>query len=410
MFKEAENLPTLKKEVKYTSASKRYMEVCKKAYESNTFVLLYFTNRKLFIKRFLEKPFMEKIQKSFTFLHLCRSEKAGNWFASTFQFKNTPFYSICDPSNGDFVRIHYGDVSSEELLDAAAHFKEMGLNYKSPICIFPEKLEENYKKKRRTTLTSGTKIRITFRATSDLPEKSMFINRTAPFSCAFEIYCSKMNIDINKYYFMYHGVQLPPDMTALQFKMKANDVIYVHLFEDKNSTELISITIIGIDNEETQVTVQKCRNVGSLLRTYCETHSIDISNYNFTIKGEIVDDSITFGEHNIQNNDKIIIEKKPSIHPMIMNHDLLYQFAMKPPEFQQIQSTPTVSIVPETYDMQHNPGVFFYQVSRTQPGISNPQFNQFQGSAYMVQTKPFQYNQKTIDNNHSTGNMWDNFE
>lgn len=117
-------LPQPKKPVKYTPASLRIMQTCDKAFQEHRFVLLYFTNRKLFIQMFTEPNFKNIIKSQFTFLQLSRADKAGNWLTTTYHFQSSPYYAIIDPSTGNFIKIHYGDMSLEELSDWLSKFSE----------------------------------------------------------------------------------------------------------------------------------------------------------------------------------------------------------------------------------------------------------------------------------------------
>ena len=115
MSAEADSLPAFKKPLKFTPVSTRIMESCMKAYDAQKFLLLYFSNRKTFVKQFADPKFLDVISPKFEFLHLSRADKSGNWLTTTYQFKSSPFYSIIDPSNGAFVKIHYGDMTIPEV-------------------------------------------------------------------------------------------------------------------------------------------------------------------------------------------------------------------------------------------------------------------------------------------------------
>ncbi|KAH0788430.1 ubiquitin-like modifier [Histomonas meleagridis] len=418
MSTEDNALPTLKKTLKFTPVSIRIMEMCEKAYDSQKFLLLYFTNRKCYVRQFLDPKFPEMVNPRFEFFHLSRADKSGNWLTTTYRFKSSPFYAILDPSNGSFLKIHYGDLNLQQLETFLNSFISTNPKYELSYCQFPTTIEEIKENKRRAAYSYGTKIKVTFQSTK-LPQINLFVNKSAPLRCAFESFCKKQNVDVRLYYFMYHGVQLPPEMTALQFHIKNNDIIYVHLFEDKNSTEPLSVTVIGIDGETTTLNVQKGRVVGSVLRMYCENHSLNPSSVRFTHKNDIVDESLTFGEHNISNGDQIIVQQKPVIPtvppPASSTQNEYYYHYMKQNDMQQQQmpqGPPTVSLVPDIFEMQlqaqHNPNVMFMYnqpIPRNHP-MPPPPFNQI-NSSYGMPTKQYPY-QKQMDTQPQ--NLWESFE
>jgi hypothetical protein len=71
-------LPQPKKPTKFTLAALRIMRMCEKAFASNNFLLMYFSNRKMFTQEFNDLAFREALKNKFQFLQLNRADRAGN--------------------------------------------------------------------------------------------------------------------------------------------------------------------------------------------------------------------------------------------------------------------------------------------------------------------------------------------
>lgn len=300
------NLPVPKKPVKYTHASQRVMTVCERAFENGTFALLYFTNRKIYIPMFSDPKFRQFIKNKFKFMQLSRADKSGNWLTSTYHFDSSPYYAIIDPSNGEFVTVHYGEMNLDDLISWLSKFNR---KFRNPTSVFTGLSDKVSEQKRKAAFTYGTKLRIAF-VCSRFDDRVMYISKTAPLEMAFEKYCEEQNIDMNEYYFMYYGVQLPPNMTASQFQLKNGSMIHVHHIEDRTSKEQISITVIGTDNNSTVYQVEKGRKIGQFLRNYCDTNKLQMKDLRFTYKNDVVNDDLTFAEHSMKDGDQILVHVK----------------------------------------------------------------------------------------------------
>ena len=244
---EAHPLPTTKKAVKYTPASLRIMQSCEKAFASNNFLLLYFSNKKTFTQQFNEFSFKDLLRNKFQFLQLSRIDKAGNWLTTTFHFKKSPYFALIDPSNGQFVQVHYGEMTTPELKVWLQQFLAKGPKFANSQCIFTGLIRETQISKKKTSYSYGTKLRVNFVYRAD--DKTIYVNKVAPLQLAFEKYCAEKGIKQEGYYFMFHGVEMPGNMTASQFGLKNGSVIHVHPLEDKTSTEPLSITVVSVNGE-----------------------------------------------------------------------------------------------------------------------------------------------------------------
>ena len=304
-------LPQPKKPVKFTPASLRIMQTCDKAFHEHRFVLLYFTNRKMFNQMFTEPNFKHLVKTHFVFLQLSRADKAGNWLTTTFHFQSSPYYAILDPSNGEFLTIYYGDMSLEQF---GAWLAKFSAKFANSTSIFTKLIEELQEQKKKNQYAYGTKLRITF-VCSRLDEKVLYVSKSAPLQMAFEKYCNEQKVDINQYYFMFKGLQIPGEMTASQFSMRNGSIINVHHLEDKTSNEQISITVVGIDSNSSVYNVSKGKRIGQFLANYCEVNHLQQSNVRFTYKNDIVNDDLTFAEHNMKNGDQIYVHMKTFTNP-----------------------------------------------------------------------------------------------
>ncbi|OHT15576.1 hypothetical protein TRFO_02935 [Tritrichomonas foetus] len=294
-------LPKPKKPVKYTPASLRIMQTCDKAFHEHHFVLLYFTNRKQFNQMFTEPNFKHLVKSHFTFLQLSRADKSGNWLTTTYHFESSPYYAILDPSTGNFLTIYYGDMTLEEL---SAWLSKFSSKFANSTSIFSSLIDELQEAKRKSAFAYGTKLRVTF-VCSKFEDRVLYVNKLAPFQIAFEKYCSEQNIEMDQYYFLFKGVQLPPEMTASQFGLRNGSVINVHHLEDRTSTEQISITVLGVDNNSSVYHVHKGKKISQFLRSYCEANQLQMENIRFTYKSDLVTDDLTFAEHKMKDGDQI---------------------------------------------------------------------------------------------------------
>ena len=332
-------LPKPKKPVKYTGAALRIMQTCDKAFHEHRFVLLYFTNRKQFNQMFSMQSFKQLIKNHFTFLQLSRADKAGNWLTTTYHFQSSPYYAIIDPSTGDFLTIHYKDMSLDEL---GAWLAKFSSKFSSATSVFPSLIEKLQEQKRKSAFAYGTKLRITF-ACSRFEDKVLYVNKAAPFQIAFEKYCAEMNIDMDQYYFLFHALQVPPEMTPSQLSLKNGSVITVHPLEDRTSTEQISISVVGLDSNSSVFHIAKGKRIGQFLKHYAEVNQLQLANTRFTLRNEIVNEDLTFAEHGIKDGDQIFVNLKTFMQPNDYYNN--YYRMMKPNEIPPM-------IPSEGYDMQ----------------------------------------------------------
>lgn len=332
-----QQLPQPKKPVKYTPASYRIMQVCDKAFNEHRFVLLYFTNRKLFNPMFNDPNFKNVIKANYVFVQLSRADKAGNWLTTTYHCQSSPYYAIIDPSTGNFITIHYGDMTIEELGKWLSTFSG---KFNSPTCIFKALLEEHQEFKRKTAFSYGTKLRITF-VCSNFEDKILYINKSAPLEFAFEKYCQEQSINRDYYYFLFRGIELPPDMTATHFGLRNGSVIHVHPLDDRTSKEKISIKVVGLDNNSSVFNVEKGKKIKQFLQNYCETNQIDPQTVRFTFHNDVINDDLTFAEHNMKNDDQIYAHLKTFSQPP----EILYRM-YKPNEM------PSMIPSNDAYDVQ----------------------------------------------------------
>ena len=408
MSAEDHPLPTTKKPVKFTPASFRIMQSCEKAFASNNFLLLYFTNKSTSTQQFNEPAFKELLRNKFQFLQLSRKDKAGNWLTTVFHFKKSPYFALIDPSNGQFVKVHYGGMSTPELKLWLQQFLSKGPKFACSKSIFPELIRETQISKKKTSYSYGAKLRVNFMYRAD--EKTIYVNKVAPLQLAFEKYCAEKGIKQEGYYFMFHGVEMPGNMTASQFGLKNGSVIRVHPLEDKTSTEPLSITVVSVNGETGNFNVQRGRKVGAFLRTYCEMMSMNPNQLRFTVNNEPVNEDLTFAEHNMKNDDQICAHVKqfppaPSDYVMIMGpNEMPGMPGMGIPGMPQMPAPP-----PEQYDVPlANPGMMYvYNQQRAPPAPFNPTYNPtpfpiMQPKTIHPYQKPHEQNQTPL--------LWESFD
>ena len=331
-------LPVPKKPVRFTGAALRIMQSCEKAYAANNFLLLYFTNKKTFTPQFSEFSFKELLRNKFQFLQLSRVDKAGNWITTSFHFKKSPYYVLIDPSNGQFVDIHYGDMTIPELKIWLQQFLAKDPKFAQATSIFPALIEETHITKKKTSYSYGPKLRVNF-SCSEFDEKIIYVNKVAPLEHAFEKYCLDRKIDIRNYYFMFRGVEMPFDMTASHFGLKNGSVIHVHPLEDKVSVENITISVLGVGGEPSQHTVQKGRKINQFLRNYCERNNLNFAQCRFTHNNEMVNEDLTFAEHRIKNGDQICTHMKQYLPPP---NEFMYHMMVQGSEVPSVPAVPSV--------------------------------------------------------------------
>lgn len=401
-------LPTTKKPVKYTPASLRIMQSCEKAFASNNYLLLYFSNKKTFTQQFNELAFKELLRNKFQFLQLSRIDKAGNWLTTVFHFKKSPYFALIDPSDGKFVKVHYGEMTTPELKVWLQQFLAKGPKFAHPQSIFPDLIHETQVSKKKTSYSYGTKLRVTF-VSQKFDEKTIYVNKIAPLQIAFEKYCTEKGIKQDGYYFMFRGVEMPGNMTASQFGLKNGSAINVHPLEDKTSTEPLSIVVVGVSGEANNFNVQKGKKVGAFLKTYCEMMSMNPAQVRFTFNSEPVDEDLTFAEHNIRNDDKICAQVR-QYPPQPSEYVLL----MQPGEIPGIPGMGIPGIPPqmqapppEQYDVPlPNSGMMYmYNQQRAQPAPFNAAFS----PAFPMPPKTMHPYQKPHDQNPAPS-LWEPFD
>lgn len=372
---DAHPLPTPKKTVKYTPASLRIMQSCEKAFASNNYLLLYFSNKKTFTQQFNEFSFKDLLRNKFQFLQLSRIDKAGNWLTTTFHFKKSPYFALIDPSNGQFVQVHYGELTTPELKVWLQQFLAKGPKFASSQCIFTGLIRETQISKKKTSYSYGTKLRVNF-SSEQFETKTIYVNKVAPLQLAFEKYCTEKGIKQEGYYFLFRGVEMPGDMTASQFGLKNGSVVYVHPLEDKTSTEPLTITVIGVNGDPGTFNVQKGKKLGAFLKSYCEMTSMNPAQLQFTCNNnEHVNEDLTFAEHNLKNGDQIFAHMRP--FPQVPSD---YVYLANPGEMMGIpvMGMPGMHPMhppPEQFDASlANPNMM-YVFNQQRPAMFNPTYN-----------------------------------
>jgi hypothetical protein len=350
-------LPELKKPVKFLQASLRLMQACEKAFALNHFLLLYFTNSKVFTTQFSQPDFLDALCNKFQFLQLSRADRAGNWLTTTFLVKSSPYFAILDPSNGQFLEIRYGKVETPAVRIWLQSFLARGPAFALPDSIFTELIQDTHTFKKRTAFAYGTKIRINFIA-QGAEDKVVYVNKAAPLELAFDKYCTERGIDIQLHYFLYRGVELPPTMNAAQMGIRNGSIVHVHPLDDKASTEPLALTVIGLDGSSSLFNVTRGRRLGTFLKSYCEVNGLSPDIVSFSFNSEPVHDDLTFAEHNIKNGDQLFAhhrQRQPSefVYPML--------------------GAPDVTRIPEQFELAGAGGntnmMYFYNQAQRPPPI-----------------------------------------
>jgi hypothetical protein len=297
------------------------MQACEKAFASNNFLLMYFTNSKVFTSQFTHPDFLDGLRNKFQFLQLSRADRAGNWLTTTFHVKCSPYFAILDPSNGQYLEMRYGDVDTPTLRAWLQSFIARGPKFALPESIFTELIQETRTFKKRTAFAYGTKIRISFVA-QGADDKVVYVNKSAPLEIAFDKYCIERGIDAQTHYFLYRGVELPPTMSPAQMGIRNGSIVHVHPLEDKVSTEALAVTVVGADGSSSLFNVTRGRRLGAFLKSYCEMNGLNPAQLRFFFNSESVHDDLTFAEHNIKNGDQLFAHHRqgqPSefVYPML---------------------------------------------------------------------------------------------
>jgi hypothetical protein len=409
-------LPNLKKPVKFTPASLRIMQACEKAFASNNFLLLYFSNSKNFTVQFTQPDFLDVLRNKFQFLQLSRSDKAGNWLTTTFHVKSSPYFAIIDPSNGEYVRITYGDMTTPAIREWLAQFLARSPKFALSHSIFPDLIEDTQRFKKTASFSYGTKVRVNF-SSQLLGEKIIYVNKVAPLDIAFAKYCEEKSIDLANYYFLFKGVELPPSMTASQFGLRNGSTVYVHPLDDKTSPEPLSVSVVSVDGTSTVFQVTRGRKLGTFLKSYAEISGVNPQQLRLTFNNEVVNEELTFAEHNIKNGDHLYAHAKPYPPPAEFMYHMMNppeMNAMAPMQMQMplpMQMPMQMPMAPEQYEMPMgvNPNMMFLyqQNQRTQlppPQAFNPSFN---APFPMPQPKTVHY-QKPHESNQPS--IWEQFD
>jgi hypothetical protein len=304
-------LPEPKRPVKFTPAALRIMQMSAKAFASNSFLLLYFSNRKTFNQMFSEAGFREALRNRFQFLQLSRADKAGNWLTTTFHVKCSPYYAVIDPSNGQFLTIAYGDMTIPDLRNWLRRFLATSPAFALPQTIFSELIDETAKIKLKASFSYAAKIRVHFVGQA-MDEKIVYVNRAAPLELAFEKFCCEKGIDMSAHYFLFKGLELPGNMSASQFGLRNGSVVNVHPLEDKTSTEPLAVTVVNVDGSSAVFNVVRGKKLGVFLKSYCEMTQLGAARVRFTFNNEVVNEDLTFAEHDMKNGDRLYAHFKPA--------------------------------------------------------------------------------------------------
>jgi small ubiquitin-related modifier len=391
-------LPELKKPVKFTPASLRIMQACEKAFAANNFLLLYFTNSKMFTPQFSQPEFTDALRNRFQFLQLSRADRAGNWLTTTFHVKCSPYFAIIDPSNGQYLEMRYGDVSTPTLQMWLQSFLARGPRFALPESIFPELIKETHSFQKRASFSYGTKIRINFVAEGS-DDRVVYVNKVAPLEIAFEKYCSERGLDVDAYYFLYRGIELPPTVSAAQMGIRNGGIIHMHSLEDKVSTEPLSVTVVGLDGGSSLFNVTRGRQLGAFLKSYCEMNGLNPGLLRFTFNGEPVHDDLTFAEHNMKNGDQLFAH-----HRQHQPNEFVYPML----------GAGEVPRMAEQFELPMgggpNPNMMFYynQPPRPAPLPPQPFPSAYPGPYPMPPAKNVHY-QKQHDPN-TTQSIWESFD
>jgi hypothetical protein len=269
--------------------------------------------------------------------------------------------------------------------------------------IFPALIGDAADVRKKASYSYGTKVRVTF-SSQCFEDKTIYVNKVAPLELAFDKYCSEKKIDPGCYYFLFRGVELPRTMTASQFGLRNGSVVHVHPNEDKTSTEPLSITVVGVDGASAVFNVTKGKRVGVFLKTYCDLVALHQMQLRFTFNNEVLNDDLTFAEHNMKTGDQIFVHVK-----QFAPTDYMYHMLTSTPEL----STLTPMQQPEPFDLPlANTGVM-YNVMFNQPQRPPPLTQQYQApygapSYSMLPPKTTHY-PKSHDANPPSS-IWESFD
>jgi hypothetical protein len=395
-------LPVLKKPVKFTPASLRLMQACEKAFASNNFLLLYFTNSKTFTQQFVQPDFQAALRNKFQFLQLSRADRAGNWLTTIFHVKCSPYYAILDPSNGEYLEMRYGDLDTPTVHAWLQSFVSRAPKFTLSRSIFTDLIQDAQSLKKRSAFAYGTKIRLTV-VSQGSEEKVIYINKSAPLEIAFEKYCGERGIDPLGHYFLYRGVELPPTMSASQMGLRNGSVVHVHPLEDKVSTEPLSVTVVGPDGASSVFNVTRGRKLGGFLKSYCELSGVNPAQVRMTFNSDPVHDELTFAEHSVKNGDQLFVHHR--IVPPA--NEFMYSLVPPPPNVPRV---PQMQLPGEQFElpMAGNPMFYFNQPQR--PGPLPPQpFPPGYGQAYPMPPAKSGHYQKPHDSG-TGGSIWESFD
>jgi hypothetical protein len=300
---------------------------------------------------FNEPGFKEVLRNRFQFLQLSRADKAGNWLTTTFHVKSSPYYAIIDPSNGQFLTISYGEMAVTDLRIWLQRFLAGSPGFALPQTIFAELIDETAKIKLKASFSYAAKIRVHF-VSQTQEEKIVYVNRVAPLELAFEKYCQEKGIDMVGYYFLFKGLELPRNMSASQFGLRNGSVVNVHPLDDKTSTEPLSVTVVNVDGSSAVFNVTRGKKLGVFLKSYCEMTQLTAAQVRFTFNNEVVNEDLTFAEHDMKNGDHLYAHFKPTVPA----NDYMYHM-MNPAELPGIPPMPPMQ---QQYEIpMPNPNLLF---------------------------------------------------
>lgn len=391
-------LPEYKRKLNFTPASLKILKSCQSSYDERKFLVIYFSNRKCFVRHFLKPEFVEAFKDKFQFLQMCRADKYGNWLSLSYHFTNSPLFGIIDPSNGKFISIHYGNLTTEELSSWLRDFLNKNMKYSLGYFSLSDLIEKIENDKERFRTSGQGKIKIIIKSISG-QNTGFYPSKTSSFKFLFDKYCEKLKLDRKKYYFLYHGAQIPESMSPSQFHMKNGDIIYAHSIDEKESDETIDIYISFNNEHNYKYTVQKGRSLKLLTTSFCSEQNIDHDKYLFYYKNEKIDENLTFYELQIENDETIIVQERPQENDKT---NKMFKFDLNP--FQVSPQTPTVNMMQDMFSTIQTP---FYMYSVQSPAMSHTQqyipFSPFQPST-PKNANHINYMQKQDQN------MWDSLE
>jgi hypothetical protein len=379
--------------------------MCEKAFASNNFLLLYFTNRKQFTPQFNEPSFKEAIRNKFQFLQLSRADKAGNWLATSFHVKCSPYFAIIDPSDGQFLAVAYRDLTIPEIRDWLQRFLLPVPQFGLPQTIFTELIEGTHKIKLKASFAYGAKIRVSFTNPAG-EERIVYVNRIAPLEIAFDKYCSEKGIDAAAHYFLFKGLDLPGTMSASQFGLRNGSVIHVHPLEDKTSTEPLSITVINVDGTSGVFNVTRGKKLGAFLKSYCDISSVNPQQMRFTFNNDVVFEDLTFAEHGMKNGDQLYAHLKPyQTQPEFM-YRMMNQEVLVP---SMQQETYEVAVPNQNMMFMYGQGQAPRQMGLPGSFQPNPFVTPFQMPGPPATGKSVHYQNKPHDQNPGSS-IWEGFD